>query len=325
MDVCLLSRVKTTTRFCRRLHDIPPFSSISGYSPSPRNSVLFSWCHSWWNQATISTHSAPPPPLPPHHPPLLSVPVWCHRRWAVFIQYFHMRISSDSSLIFPPDTSVCTAFPSDQPTSSNQLSSLLQFASPTNSHSIWNRLLHVKPFFVRLPARKTHWNIPLDSCRSNMSTYRQWLSTLSFFLWLLDTGKYKEVWNRDIWTIDRVGACVLLVATLLPCYLVPSSRVRLLVIAMINFLQASLSLADIRHNYDSCCFFIKGSNGLVALISAIIDLLVRLAVHGIRSSLLQHHNSKLSVLLLSAFLIVQDSQPYVTTGKTNAFTILHFL
>ena len=43
------------------------------------------------------------------------------------------------------------------------------------------------------------------------------------------------------------------------------------------------------------------------------------------SSLLQHHNSKLSILLLSAFLIVQDSQPYSTTGKTNAFTILHFV
>ena len=90
------------------------------------------------------------------------------------------------------------------------------------------------------------------------------------------------------------------------------------------------SLRIICPKYDSCCFFINVSNGLVALISSITDLLVRLAVHGIRSSLLQHHNSKLSIhsklsiLLLSAFLIVQDSQPYITTGKTNAFTILHF-
>ncbi len=61
----------------------------------------------------------------------------------------------------------------------------------------------------------------------------------------------------------------------------------------------------------------------VALLSSITDLLVRLAVHGIRSSLLQHHNSKLAILLLSAFLIIQDSQPHSTTGKTNAFTILH--
>ena len=56
--------------------------------------------------------------------------------------------------------------------------------------------------------------------------------------------------------------------------------------------------------------------------SSITDLLLRLAVHGIRSSLLQHHNS---FLLLSVFLIVQDSQPYSTTGKTNAFTVLHFV
>ena len=76
--------------------------------------------------------------------------------------------------------------------------------------------------------------------------------------------------------------------------------------------------------YDSCCFFISASSGLVALISLITDLLVLLAVHGILSSVLQHHDSKLSILLLSVFLIVQDSQPYSCTGKTNAFTILHF-
>ena len=45
--------------------------------------------------------------------------------------------------------------------------------------------------------------------------------------------------------------------------------------------------------YDSCCFFISASSGLLVLISSITDLLVLLAVHGILSSLLQHHNSKL--------------------------------
>ena len=84
------------------------------------------------------------------------------------------------------------------------------------------------------------------------------------------------------------------------------------------------SLRMMYPKYDSCCFFIIASSGyLVALISSITDLLVRLAVHGILSSLLQHHNSKLQIILLSAFLIGQDSQPYNTTGKTNAFTILH--
>ena len=37
-------------------------------------------------------------------------------------------------------------------------------------------------------------------------------------------------------------------------------------------------------------------------------------------NLLQHHNSKASVLQRSAFFIVQRSHPYMTTGKTIALT-----
>ena len=37
-------------------------------------------------------------------------------------------------------------------------------------------------------------------------------------------------------------------------------------------------------------------------------------------SLLQHHSSKASILLCSAFLIAQLSHPYMTTGKTIALT-----
>ena len=68
-------------------------------------------------------------------------------------------------------------------------------------------------------------------------------------------------------------------------------------------------------NYDSCCFFINASSGFVGLIYSLTDVIVLLAVHSIRSSLLQHQNSKRSIRLLFAFLIVQDSQPYSTTGK----------
>ena len=76
--------------------------------------------------------------------------------------------------------------------------------------------------------------------------------------------------------------------------------------------------------YDSCCFFIISSSGLKVLISSpITDLFVRLAVNGIRGSFLQQHNSNMSILLLSVFLTVHDSQHYSTTGKTKAFTILH--
>ena len=45
-----------------------------------------------------------------------------------------------------------------------------------------------------------------------------------------------------------------------------------------------------------------------------------LAVQGTLKSLLQHHSSKASVLLCSAFFIVQLSHPYMTTGKTKALT-----
>ena len=45
-----------------------------------------------------------------------------------------------------------------------------------------------------------------------------------------------------------------------------------------------------------------------------------LAVQGTLKSLLQHHSSKASILLHSAFFIVQLSHPYMTTGKTIALT-----
>ena len=51
-----------------------------------------------------------------------------------------------------------------------------------------------------------------------------------------------------------------------------------------------------------------------------MDWLDLLAVRGTLKSLLQHHSSKASILLHSAFLIVQLSHPYMSTGKTIALT-----
>ena len=45
-----------------------------------------------------------------------------------------------------------------------------------------------------------------------------------------------------------------------------------------------------------------------------------LAVQGTLRSLLQHHSSKASILRCSAFVTVQISHPYMTTGKTIALT-----
>ena len=50
-----------------------------------------------------------------------------------------------------------------------------------------------------------------------------------------------------------------------------------------------------------------------------MDWLDILAVQGTLKSPLQHHSSKASILLRSAFFIVQLSHAYMTIGKTIAF------
>ena len=52
------------------------------------------------------------------------------------------------------------------------------------------------------------------------------------------------------------------------------------------------------------------------------DLLV---VQGALKSLLQHHNSKASILPCSASFMVQLSHLYMTTGKTIALTLWTFV
>ena len=67
------------------------------------------------------------------------------------------------------------------------------------------------------------------------------------------------------------------------------------------------------------------SNEYSGLISFRIDWFDLLAVQGTLKSLLQHHNSKASILWCSAFFIVQLSYPYMTTGKAIALTIWTFV
>ena len=70
----------------------------------------------------------------------------------------------------------------------------------------------------------------------------------------------------------------------------------------------------------SFSFTINLSKGYLGLISFRMDWLDLLAVQGTLKSLLQHHNSKASILWLSAFFIVQLSHSYTTTRKTIALT-----
>ena len=66
-------------------------------------------------------------------------------------------------------------------------------------------------------------------------------------------------------------------------------------------------------------------NEYSGLISFRIDWFDLLAVQGTLKTLLQHQSTKASSLWLSAFIMVQLSHPYMTTGKTIALTTRTFV
>ena len=72
--------------------------------------------------------------------------------------------------------------------------------------------------------------------------------------------------------------------------------------------------------YWTFSFNISPSNEHQRLISFRTDWLDLLAVQGTLKSLLQHHSSKTSILLQSAYFILQLAHPYMTTEKTIALT-----
>ena len=72
--------------------------------------------------------------------------------------------------------------------------------------------------------------------------------------------------------------------------------------------------------YWSFSFSISPSSEFSGQISFRMDKLDLFAVQRILKNLLQHYSSKASILQHSAFVIVQLSHPYMTTGKTIALT-----
>ena len=81
------------------------------------------------------------------------------------------------------------------------------------------------------------------------------------------------------------------------------------------------SVLQIRWPKDwSFSFTISPSNEHSGLISFRMNWLDLLEVQGTLKTLLQCHSSKASILRCSTFFIVQLSHPYMTTGKTIAFT-----
>ena len=108
---------------------------------------------------------------------------------------------------------------------------------------------------------------------------------------------------------------LILCRPLLPPSIVPSIRV-----------FSNESVLHIRWpKYWNFSFSISPSNEHWGLISFRIDWLDLLAVQGTLKSLLQHHSSKASILQHSAFLMVQHSHPYTTSGKTIALNIQPFV
>jgi len=97
---------------------------------------------------------------------------------------------------------------------------------------------------------------------------------------------------------------------LLPPSIFPSIRV----------FSNELALCPRWPKYWSFSFNVSPSSEHSGLISFRMDWLDLHAVQGTLESLLQHHNSKASIFQCSAFFIVQLSHPYMTTGKTIAFT-----
>ena len=75
----------------------------------------------------------------------------------------------------------------------------------------------------------------------------------------------------------------------------------------------------------SFSFSVSPSSEYSELISFRMDWLDLLSIQGTLKSLLQHHSSKASIFQHSAFFTVQLSHPYMTTGKTIAFTIWTFV
>ena len=112
------------------------------------------------------------------------------------------------------------------------------------------------------------------------------------------------------WVDDAIQPSYPLSSLLLPPSIFPSIRV-----------FSNESALRIRWpKYWSFSFNISPSSEHPGLISFRMGWLDILAIQGTLKKLLQHHNSKASILRLSALFLVQFSHPYMTTGKTIALT-----
>ena len=93
----------------------------------------------------------------------------------------------------------------------------------------------------------------------------------------------------------------------------------------VRVLPNGSALQIIWPKYWSFSFSINPPNEYSALISFRTDWFDLLAVQGTLKSLLQHHNSKASILQCSALFMVKSSHPYMNTRKIMVLIIHTFV
>ena len=110
------------------------------------------------------------------------------------------------------------------------------------------------------------------------------------------------------------------------------SNLRILYCPLLLLPSVFLSLRVFSNDFALCIrwpkywsFSISPSSVYSELISIMIEWFDLLAVERTLKSVLQYHSSKALILWHSAFIMVQLSHPYMTTGKTIALTIQTFV
>ena len=125
------------------------------------------------------------------------------------------------------------------------------------------------------------------------------------------TSAYSNSCPLSQWCHPNISSC----HPLLPLSIIPSIRVfsneSFLCIRWPKYWNFSIRISPFNEH-----------SGLISFRMLWLDLL---AVQGTLKSLLQHLNSKTSILWCSAFFIIQLSHPHMTSGKTIALTRWNFV
>ena len=125
--------------------------------------------------------------------------------------------------------------------------------------------------------------------------------------------------HHQLWSLPKLTSIELWCHPTIPASVVPFSSLPS-VFPSIRVFSNESALRIRWPKYWSFSFNISPSSEHPGLISFRMDWLELLAVQGTLKSLLQHHSSKASILLCSAFFVVQLPHPYMTTGKTTALS-----